>query len=406
MNICHVITRLIIGGAQENTILTCAGLHEHGHRVTLLIGPETGPEGSLNEEVERSGYEVRTVPNLRRAIRPLTDWRARHDLAAIFKEIRPDVVHTHSSKAGILGRLAARDAAVPIIVHTIHGMSFNRTQSWPVRRFYQGLEQYCAGFTHALVTVADAMREQALAAGMAPQDKFLTVYSGMQTDLFDPQRWDRAAIRRRWGVADDEVVVGTVARLFRNKGYESLMPAMALAVRRNPKLRFIWVGGGARRMEYEKRLEELGIRSRVSLPGLLPPTLVPEMLAGMDMLVHASQWEGLPRAAVQALLMERPVISFDIDGAPEVVRPGRTGILVRLNDVPALAEAIVTLAGDATERRRLGQTGRQLCLQRFDHRKMVADLESLYLKLSRQVVGHQPSPGECKNRPDRRRRRL
>ena len=360
MNICHVITRLIIGGAQENTVLTCAGLHERGHRVTLLIGPETGPEGSLHEEARRGGYDMRIVPSMCRAVRPLADHRARREMAAMLREMRPDVVHTHSSKAGILGRLAARDAGVPIIVHTIHGMSFNRTQSWPVRMLYRQLEQYCARFTHAIVTVADAMRDQAVAVGMAPREKFVTVYSGMRTELFDPARWDRTAVRRGWGVADDEVVVGAVARLFRNKGYEALIPAMALAAKRNPKLRFVWVGDGAQRAEYERRLEELGIRSRVHLTGLLPPDRVPEMLAGMDLLVHASQWEGLPRAAVQALLMECPVVSFNIDGAPEVVLPGRTGSLVQLNDVPALAEAMIALAGNADERRRLGRAGRQL----------------------------------------------
>jgi len=383
MNICHIITRLIIGGAQENTVLTCAGLHERGHRVTLLIGPETGPEGSLHDEARRGGYDVRIVPSMCRAVRPLADHRARREMAAMLREMRPDVVHTHSSKAGVLGRLAARDAGVPIIVHTIHGMSFNRTQSWPVRMLYQQLERYCARFTHAIVTVADAMRDQAVAVGMAPREKFVTVYSGMRTGLFDPMRWDRAGVRRDWGVADDEVVIGAVARLFRNKGYEALIPAMALAAKRNPKLRFVWVGDGAQRAEYERCLEELGIRSRVHLTGLLPPDRVPEMLAGMDLLVHASQWEGLPRAAVQALLMECPVISFDIDGAPEVVLPGRTGSLVQLNDVPGLAEAIITLASNAESRRSLGRAGRQLCLERFDHHKMTADLESLYLKLKK-----------------------
>ncbi|HOW69235.1 MAG TPA: glycosyltransferase family 4 protein [Phycisphaerae bacterium] len=381
MNICHIITRLIIGGAQENTILTCAGLHDRGHQVTLLVGPETGPEGSLHDEAHRGGYDVRIVPNMCRAVRPLTDLRARRELAAMLRDLRPEVVHTHSSKAGILGRLAARDAGVPIIVHTIHGMSFNRTQSWPVQMLYRWLERYCARFTQALVTVADAMRDQAVAVGIAPRDKFVTVYSGMRTELFDPARGDRAAVRRRWGAADEEIVIGAVARLFRNKGYEVLIPAMALAAQRNSRLRFVWVGDGAQRTDYEKQLESMGIRGRVHLTGLLAPQRVPEMLAGMDLLVHASQWEGLPRAAVQALLMECPVISFDIDGAPEVVLPGRTGALVRLNDVPGLAEAMVTLAGDASERRRLGRAGRQLCLERFDQRKMVSELESLYLRL-------------------------
>src|SRR5687768_1644140 len=147
MNICHVITRLIIGGAQENTLLTCEGLHARGHRVSLITGSECGPEGSLLDEARSAGYDVHILPSLKRSVHPLQDMRARKDLTALIRRITPDVVHTHSSKAGILARLAARDANVPIIVHTIHGSSFNRTQSWLIQRLYRGLEKYCATFT-------------------------------------------------------------------------------------------------------------------------------------------------------------------------------------------------------------------------------------------------------------------
>ena len=382
MNICHIITRLIIGGAQENTLLTCLGLHERGHQVTLLTGPETGPEGSLLEEAAAGGYSVHVIPTLRRAVRPIMDWRARRDLAQALSALNPEVVHTHSSKAGILGRLAARDVGVPTIVHTIHGMSFNRTQSPLVRGLYRRFERHCARFTDRLVTVADAMSSQAAAAGMAEPEKFTTIYSGMRTERFTPEQYDRPAARRSWGAGDDEVVVGTIARLFDNKGYEQLIPAMAEAIRYAPGLRFVWVGDGPGRDEYESRLSQLRLRDRVYMTGLIPPEEVPAVLAGVDVLVHASQWEGLPRAAVQALLMRVPVISFDIDGAPEVVIPGQTGELVPLNDVASLTRQIVALAADPARRARYGQAGRELCLQRFDWRTMVVQLEHLYQKLS------------------------
>ena len=381
MKVCHVITRLIVGGAQENTLLTCAGLQGRGHRVTLITGPDAGWEGSLLPEAQASSYEVVVLPSLIRAVRPRQDWRARRELARQFERLRPDVVHTHSSKAGILGRLAAQDARVPIIVHTIHGMSFNRTQRWPARALYRWLERYCARFTDRLISVADAMTTQAVAAGIADPAKFTTIYSGMRTDWFSPQQCDRRAVRQGWGFGDDEVVVGTIARLFRNKGYEQLIPAMAQAARACPELRFVWVGDGAQKPDYERQLHRLGLRSRVHLTGLILPSQVAPTLAGIDILVHASQWEGLPRAAVQALLMERPVISFDIDGAPEVVVPGRTGLLVLLNDTHALAEAIVSLTRDPDRRRAFGRAGRELCLARFDHNLMVEAIERLYQEL-------------------------
>ena len=383
MRICHVITRLIVGGAQENTLLTCEGLHRKGHEVILMVGPETGREGSLWRRAERGGYTVERVDTLVRGIGVTQDIRCLRALKHRFTELRPAVVHTHSSKAGVLGRMAARQADVPAIVHTIHGMSFNRTQPWHVRSAYRWMERRCARSTDAFITVADAMTDQAVAAGLAERARFITIYSGMETDAFDSTRYDRPAVRAEWGVAPEHVVVGTIARLFRNKGYEQLIPAMERAAEANKRLRFVWVGDGDQRAEYETMLRDRGLADRVHLTGLVAPDEVPRLLAGMDLLAHASQWEGLPRVAVQALLMEVPVAGFAIDGTPEVVIPGETGELVTLNDIDGLASAIERLAGDADRRRRFGRAGRELCLSRFAHTTMTDQIEAVYQGLIR-----------------------
>ena len=196
MHICHIITRLIIGGAQENTLLTCRGLAQRGHRVTLIAGPETGPEGSLWSDAENAGCELITLDSMRRAVNPLRDRRARNELSSLLRKAKPDVVHTHSSKAGILGRSAAARAGVPVIVHTIHGMSFNRTQPYWLRSAYRMLERRAARHTTAFVSVADAMTDQAVAAGLAPRDRFVTIRSGMETDRYRPDAELRARIRK------------------------------------------------------------------------------------------------------------------------------------------------------------------------------------------------------------------
>ena len=382
MHICHVITRLIIGGAQENTVLTCRGLVERGHRVTLIAGPETGPEGSLWDQASKTGAEPVILASLRRAVDPVYDWRACTELMRIFKRIRPDVVHTHSSKAGILGRWAAARARVPVIVHTIHGMSFNRTQKAATRWLYRWLERRVAGRTTAFVTVADAMTDQAVAAGLGSADRFTTIRSGMETDLFSPRPHLRERHRRKWRVAPDEIVVGTIARLFKNKGYEEIMAAMPAAIAREPRLRFVWVGDGSCRRLYERRLEAMGVRDRVYLAGLIDPREVASHINGFDILLHASRWEGLPRTLVQGLLCEVPGVSFDNDGAPEVVIPNETGILVPFGDTRRLAEAIVTVAADPTLRRELGRRGRARCAAMFDWGTMVDQIESLYVRLA------------------------
>jgi len=381
MNICHLITRLIIGGAQENTVLTCRGLAQRGHQVTLVAGPETGPEGSLWGKAEAAGCELLRVALLRRAVRPWSDWQAARELRRLFRRMQPEVVHTHSSKAGILGRWAAAQSGIPVVVHTIHGMSFNRTQGRITQMLYCGLERRAAKYTTAFVAVADAMVDQAVAAGIAPRDRFVTIRSGMETDQFVPNADLRRRRRAAWGVTDADVVVGTIARLFVNKGYEEIMAAMPSAVAREPRIRFVWIGDGAHRARYERRLEAMGLRDRVRMLGLVHPDAVASAINGFDIVLHASRWEGLPRAVVQGLLTEVPAVCFDNDGAPEVVRPEETGILVSLGDVRGLSDALVRLATDAELRARLGRRGRALCLTAFDAHNMVNDLEGLYVRL-------------------------
>ena len=381
MHICHVITRLIIGGAQENTILTCEGLHERGHQVTLISGPTTGPEGSLVERAKAGGYAYVEIPELIRAVNPWMDYRARRMLCMEFQRLRPDIVHTHSSKAGIVARFAARDARIRHIVHTIHGMSFNRTQPWLIQRLYAWLEKLAARRSERIVTVADAMIDQTVAAGVCGRKMMQTVYSGMEVARFTPDADRRRAIRQTWGVGDDDVVIGTIARLFRRKGYEQLIPIMAQAAEEEPRLRFVWVGDGAQRADYEAELDRLGLRERTTLVGLIPPEQVPEMIAGFDVLAHTSQWEGLPRGVVQALLMQVPVVAFNIDGTPEVVLDGETGWVVELGNLNGFAHALLDLAHNDDVRRDMGRAGREHCLPLFDWRRMVDDLERLYWQL-------------------------
>jgi glycosyltransferase involved in cell wall biosynthesis len=381
VRVCHLITRLIIGGAQENTVLTCRGLAQRGHQVTLVAGPETGPEGSLWDQAEAAGCELIRVASLRRAVRPWSDWHAARELRRLFGRMQPEVVHTHSSKAGILGRWAAAQSGIPVVVHTIHGMSFNRTQGRITQLLYRGLERRAAKYTTAFVAVADAMVDQAVQAGIAPRDRFVTIRSGMETDRFVPNADLRRRHRAEWGVTDADVVVGTIARLFVNKGYEEIMAAMPSAVGREPRLRFVWIGDGAHRARYERRLKAMGLRERVRMLGLVHPDAVASAINGFDIVLHASRWEGLPRAVVQGLLTEVPAVCFDNDGAPEVVRPEETGILVSLGDVRGLSDALVRLASDAELRSRLGRRGRVLCLTAFDAHNMVNDLEGLYARL-------------------------
>jgi glycosyltransferase involved in cell wall biosynthesis len=390
MRIVHVITRLIIGGAQENTLLTVEGLHHHYHDdVTLITGPAEGPEGDLFDRAKQLGLKVEVMPELVRPIRPVVDLNAYRNLRAAFRRIKPEVVHTHSSKAGIIGRAAAWREKVPAVVHTIHGMPFGEFETAFKNRLYIALERWAARRCHAIVSVCDAMTQQALAAGVGRPEQFLTVYSGMNADAFlNPPR-SRQEIRRELGLADDEVAFATVARLFELKGHDDIVAVAADVLATNPKVRFVWIGDGILREKLIADLERRGIRGAFILTGLVPPARIPELLGAVDAVIHPSLREGLARVIPQALLVGRPVISYDIDGAREVVFP-ETGILLKPRDLEGLRQAILALAADPEKRAAMGRQGRARFAEQFRHETMTRQLRSLYERLLR--PGDQSSP--------------
>jgi glycosyltransferase involved in cell wall biosynthesis len=381
MKIVHIITRLILGGAQENTLLTVEGLH-HRHRddVTLITGPAEGPEGDLFERARREGLHIEIVPELVRAIRPAIDAKAYRVLRRSIRRLKPDVVHTHSSKAGILGRAAAWHEGVPAVVHTIHGLPFGPSETPAKNRMYIALERWAAKRCHAIVSVCDAMTVQALAAGVGRPEQYSTVYSGMDVDAFLNPSASREAIRHELRLQPENVAFGTVARLFERKGHDDLLAIAPEILRANPNVRFILIGDGILRDHLKAEAERLGVSHAFRFTGLVPPDRIPELLNGIDAVIHPSLREGLARVLPQALLVGRPVISYDIDGAKEVVLP-ETGFLVPPKDLAGLRQAVVTLAADPRLRASLGNEGRRRFADQFRKETMTDQLRLLYDRL-------------------------
>ena len=380
MRVAHLITRLIIGGAQENTILNCEDLiHDYGDDVLLITGPTTGPEGSLMRRIETLPHHI--VPSLIRAIRPIQDFQAYRQIKRLLAEFRPDVVHTHSAKAGILGRLAARACDVPVIVHSVHGAPFWPEQNPLIRDFYKRCERFAAGRCDAFLCVADAMTDLMADAKIAPREKFTTVYSGMEVEPFRDSGRHRMAMRERLGFAPEHVVVGKIARLFELKGHEFVIEAAEQVVRTCPNVRFLFVGDGLLTGRHRAEIERRGLRDFFVLTGLVQPEEIPAHLAAMDIVAHTSLREGLARVLPQALLSGKPVVSYDVDGAREVVIPNETGFLLPPKSITPLVDALVTLARDAALRGRLGATGCERFAERFDHHFMTARIREIYGRL-------------------------
>jgi glycosyltransferase involved in cell wall biosynthesis len=382
MRVTHVITRLIIGGAQENTVATVLGLNQRpGMEMRLLAGPTTGPEGSLEPAFQPCPQLLSIVPSLVRPIHPLNDLRALLRLTRIFRSTRPDIVHTHSGKAGILGRWAAHRAGVPIIVHTIHGPSFGQFQGALPNALFRGAERFAARFTTHYVSVADAMTRQYLAAGIGRPGQFSRVFSGFPLQPFLAAQND-PAWRARLNLAPEDFVIGVIARLFKLKGHDDLIDIAPALIRQCPRAKFLFVGGGPWRGRLEARARALGLGKHVVFAGLVPPDQVPRYMGVMDALAHWSLREGLPRALPQAMAAARPVAACDCDGAGEVCIDNETGFLIPPGGLETLVRRLLQLAGDPDLRRRLGNNGRQFALARFSVETMLDALRALYVTLS------------------------
>jgi len=397
---------LILGGAQENTLLTCDGLAQRGHQVTLITGPALGPEGELFQQARSGGYTVIELTQLRRAINPVRDLICYYQLKKLLRKLQPDIVHTHSAKAGILGRWAAAavrnqqtDSCCPIvekfqqaqaactakprIVHTIHGLAFHPYQSNMLNKFYIAVEKNAAKHTDAFISVAQAMTDQALAAGIGRPEQFTKVFSGLETQNYleapPPQRI--AELRQQWNIPPDAIVITKVARLFDLKGHEYVIDAARALAPKYKNVYWMFIGDGILRRKLEQQIAAAGLTDRFRFLGLVAPQRIGELLHAGDIVVHCSLREGLARVLPQALLCGKPVVSFDVDGAREVVLDGQTGFLVPPRDIGALTQALEKLIDDPQLRRRLGSTGKELCQKQFDHKLMVEHIEQVYNQL-------------------------
>lgn len=381
IRVLHIITRMIVGGAQENTLLSVIGLDAlPEYEVTLMSGIDKGREGELLSEA-REKTRLIVVPEMGRSINPFSDLVAFGKIYRLIREGRYHIVHTHSSKAGVLGRVAAWLAGTPIIVHTLHSLVFHDYQPWFINKSWRGIKKMCAPITDFFISVSQIIVDKAVAAGVDKPEKFRTIYSGMELDWFLNADFDGNKVRREFGIPEDAPVVGKIARLFPLKGHDQLMDAAPEIVKRVPNVRFFLVGDGILLEHLQKRAREYGILENFVFAGLIPRERIPEMISAMDAVVHTSLREGLARVLPQALAMGKPCVSFDIDGAPEVIINDKTGYLVEAYDEKGLAEGIAKLLKSPELRAQMGENGRRHVDPAFRTETMVKEIAEVYAML-------------------------
>jgi glycosyltransferase involved in cell wall biosynthesis len=387
IRVVHIITRLILGGAQENTLYTAIGQHRDPRfDVTLLCGVDEAGEGNMFAEAQRAGVRTVVLPSLLREIRPLTDVKALLDVYRFLKSGSFTIVHTHSSKAGIVGRLAARAAGVPVIVHTLHSLVFHEFQSGLRNRAYIMLKRLCAPITDKIISVSATVGDAAFAQGIGRADQHLTIFSGIELDRFLSVR-DRISVeeaKRQAGIPPGALVVGKIARLFPLKGHEQFLAAAREIARRMPDVYFMLVGDGPLRDQVIADAERAGLGNRLVLTGRVPPEAVPQYIQAMDVVVHTSLREGIARVLPQAGAVGKPVVTFAMDGAPEVIRDAISGYLVAPLDTDAIAARTVELLLDADRRRIFGDAGRAFASEHFSVERMVKRVNEVYFDLLQQ----------------------
>lgn len=381
MRVTHIITRLVIGGAQENTVATVLGLRQKSDvRVRLISGPTVGSEGSMESAFAATPELLTIVPALVRPVHPWKDVRAWLALNRELRKDQPEIVHTHSGKAGILGRLAAKRARVPIIIHHIHGPSFGPFQGSLANAVFLTAERIAAKTTTHFVCSAHAMTRRYLAAGIGWPEMYTRVLSGFRIEPFLKAR-NELAFRQTLGLAENAFVIGKIGRLAPLKGHADLFQAFAGLLPQYPQARLLLIGDGPLRAQLQAEAQSMGSRDKIIFAGLVPPAEVPRYVGIMDCLAHLSHREALSRALPQALAAAKPVIAYDFDGADEVCLHGETGFLVRTGDVPSVINHLVELARDPSLRSRFGQSGQQLVKDQFPVEKMIDQLYNLYHRL-------------------------
>ena len=408
MKILHVITRLILGGAQQNTVMSCRAQVEAGHEVHLAYGPIHGPEGSLLSEARTSGATLHEVSAMVRALRPLQDGRCYLALRRLVRDLRPDLVHSHSSKAGIVARAAAwaerqhvpnapaereskpdhatapagRSLALPRVLHTVHGLPFHDRQNPLVHRLYVGLERWAARRCDHLVAITPAMVEAFAHQQIAPVDRFTVIPSGVDTHAFTPRPDRREQIRRRLNIPAGARVVGHVGRLDPLKGHADLMdqlPRLREAAGPDRDVVLLYVGDGYHRAQLEQHPEAAA--GRVVFTGLVSLNQVPDYLSAMDVMALPSYQEGQSRTLCEALLCGVPIVGYDVGGIGSVCLDRVTGRLVPVGDRAALGDALIDLLDRPAYGAQLADAGRRHVLQHFSAEAMNRGLLTLYDRL-------------------------
>ena len=372
--VLHIITHLPIGGAQDNTLLTVEKLDKERYNVILACGPQ-------GEWIKRAqnipDLKIIFIKELIRKIHLFYDIVAIFKIYSIIKKERCTIVHTHSSKPGFSGRIAAKLAGVPVLIHTIHGFPFHDFMPKPVQIFYILVEKFLSRLSDCLITVSKLNMQKAVDMGISEKEKFLNIYSGICFKRFVKRR-DKKSVKKELKISAKSSVVGMVGRLSEQKAPETLFYAIPEILKKHSNTIFLIVGDGEKKKSLIRLTDKLDIVNRVKFLGNRQD--IPDLLSVMDVYVLPSLWEGLGRSLTEAMYFSIPVVASKVEGVPELVEHEKTGFLVQPKDSHALSRYVIQLLDNATLRKRMGQFAKQKVTVDFSADEMVSRIDKLYQK--------------------------
>jgi glycosyltransferase involved in cell wall biosynthesis len=373
INLLYVITKLELGGAQKQLLSLISSLDSGGFNLFLF----TAKEGFLIEEARSiKGLIIGASRFLERPINPLKDILALLEICVFIRKNRIDIVHTHSSKAGIIGRWAARLSGIKAIIHTVHGWPFHDYQPYLLRKIYIWLERISAKFTDLIIVVSERDKENGLANNIAKAEIYRLVRYGIDKKQF--QLKDNS-IRKELGLSDEEVVVGSVACFKPQKSPEDFVKLASRVTQGFPRARFLLVGDGALRPKIKNLISKYNLDSRVILAGWRRD--IPRLLSAMDAFVLTSLWEGLPISVLEAMTASVPVVVTDTGGIKEIVCEGENGYLVKRSDIEEMTDKINMLLKDEALRKCIAEKAGKSLGEEFSIDAMVRDTDALYQEL-------------------------
>ena len=380
LKVAHIITRLELGGAQQNTLYCCAHHNPKKFEVILICGLG----GYLDDEARKNSghYKTYFLSELKHPIRPWWDLLALLKITEILKAEKVDVVHTHSSKAGILGRWAARRAGVRKILHTVHGWGFYPGQFFLTSWIYQSLERWAAGYTHRLITVSAANQEEGLTAVIGTKDQYRVIHSGIAVEKFRLSKAAIAKARKKLGAVDRPLVL-VLSNLKKQKAPMDVVRTAERLVEKIPTVLFVWAGDGPLRGEIEKAVRKNRLEKNFLFFGWRED--VAELLAGCDALLLTSLHEGLPRVVLQAMAAGKPAVATAVNGTPEAVQNGWTGFLHAPHDAEGMAESLFKILADEDLARKMGQAGKKALKGTFLIKEMLYQIEKIYAEKSNNI---------------------